>query len=686
MAAILDLSGTPGCPNCKPGTFQQGLLDDTPCCTPSGTPPDIALYNNLFPFFDTTGDLNFYLAGVGTRDTDTNTNVVNIIVPDFTGFSPAGVAVVDAYLYWNILAADAVTADTVIFDGNGPFTGLLVGWCNDTCWLAQNDGSNSDGATPPQCIFNRVYRYNVSAFVPITGGTFRVELPGISTLFPSIATNGSDTPAYPGCNGSQGFALLVTYTDGVTRRIIAYDGAALVTNPGHGFGGYGTYSVTIDPGNFNKNAVIANAAGDTQTEYSDSLKWNGSPFPGNGFGSYFNPNAGNLLFTGAGAGADQKEPVTAVSGYPTIKNCPNTATIDITAGVECLDWFLFVYAAEDDVCCVQDTNPVAPYDQMSLYQNIVANADFVLEGVGTRNIDMAGVGTTININVPGTTVIKAWVYWNVFADNTNLATFNKINFKGAGDVVGTFIGWGDNTCWSVCDPGDGSNTVCDTVGGYNEINKIKNRVYRLDVTAQVTTGMNPYTVKLPGAILDPGICTACPDGTTHYPGCAGTQGVALFVIYDDPIERNILLYDGCAVVIPDDFPPFTLQTPGPIVPSYSIGFDTIYYLNAKIALAVGDSQNNPAVDKLIFNHVDLQTIPNHFTPDSGALLSANTIDPVKAFPGPCCGKFGNTVTVSTTSDCLSWFLFAYSAEKCTPNLATNCSIATVQNNNQHFRS
>lgn len=680
MAEITDLSGTPGCPNCKPGTFQQGLLDDTPCCVPAGTPPDISLYNNLFAFLDVTGDINFYLTGVGTRDVDTNTSTVNIVLPDLTALSPAGTAIIDAYLYWNILAAHSVTADTAIFDGNGPLTGTLVGWCNDTCWLAQNDGSNQDGGPPPQCIFNRIYRYNVSAFVSITGGSYQVQLPGISTLFPSIATAASDTPAYPGCNGSQGIALLVTYQDGVNRRVITYDGAALVTNPGHGFDGYSTYTVGINPGYYNKNAVIANAAGDTQTQYSDTLKWNGNPFPVNGFGSYFNPNAGNLLFTGAGAGPDQKEPVTADSGFPTISNCNNFATIDITDGIECLDWFLFAYAAEENPCCVQADNPTEPYNQMSQFQNFVAEADFVLEGVGTRDIDMAATGANININVPGT-VIGAWVYWNVFADNTNLATFNKINFNGAGAVDGEFLGWGDNTCWSVCDPGDGSNTVC----AVEPIDKIKNRVYRLNVTAQVTTGMAAYSVKLPGAILNAGICTSCPD-TPHYPGCAGTQGVALIVVYEDPgNERNIIIYDGCSVVIPDGFTPFTEQTPGPTQSSYAIGFDTIFYLDAKIGLAVGDAQT-VFVDQLTFNHVNLQVIPNHFTPDNGNLLSANTIENVKAFPGPCCGKFGNTVTVSTTEDCLSWFVFAYSGKQCTPALATHCHTAIVSNNNQHFTS
>lgn len=678
MAAELPLSGTPGCPLCKPGTFQPGLMDVQTC--PTGTAPTPTLYNQLSSFIDLTGKNNFYLTGVGTRDTDTNSTTADIIVPDLTALGEPGVAIVQAWFYWNILASHATTANTATFDGNGPFTGQLAGWCNDTCWLPFDDGSHADGGTPPQNIFNRVYRSDVTAFVDITGGTYQITLPGISTQFPSTATAGSDDAAYPGCNGSQGAALFIIYSTPsatVNRRIITYDGAVLVTNPAAGFGGFGIYNVSIDPGYFNKNAMIATAVGDAQTEYSDSFQWNNIPFPGNGFGSYFNPNAGNLLFTGATAGIAEKESVTT-GGFTTIQNCPNTASINIEDGVECIDWFLFAYIGDDNTCCPVAANPLAPYDQLSSTINTFQEADFVLAGKGTRDIDMAGAGTSIFITIPGP-VIQAYLYWNVFADNTNILTLGQANFNGNGIMSGDFIGWGDNTCWTACDPGDESTTACSVVP------PIKNRVYRLDVTAFVT-GTNTYTVVLPATVLTaPPICTKCPN-TPHYPGCAGTQGVALFVIYGTPgTERHIILYDGCAVLIPDGFTPWTSQLPGPTMSSYTIGFNTLFNVNAKIALAVGDAQDT-FEDSLIWDNNQLPPIPNHFTPNVGNLLYVDTI-PVQAYTGPCCdGSPANRVTVRTPNDCLSWFLFAYSAEKCTPDKAIYCSQPTVSNNNQHFVS
>jgi len=674
-----------GCPLCKLGNLNFGNLESQTC--PIGTP--VGPYNQLSQFLDSTGTRNFWLTGVGTRDVDTNTTVTNITTPDFTAFSPAGTSISDAYIYWNILASTDVTADTIIFDGNGPFTGTLVGWCNDTCWKPFNDGSNTDGADPPQPIYNRVYRYNVSAFVSLTGGTYRVELPGISTNA-SVATASSDSAHYPGCNGSQGVALLILYEDGTTRRIIVHDGCVLLTSPSAGFGGVSTYDVTIDPGFFIQNAVIANACGDVQTEYSDSLKYNGTAFPTNGFGSYFNPNANggdvlqstNLLFTGAGAGPNAKESV-ILADFPTpaIANCPNTTQIDITSGVECLDWFLHVYAAEESVCCTDAPNPTGLYNQLNLFRSYLGEADSVLAGIGTRDTDMVTTGTGIMINIPGP-VIEAYLYWNVFVANTHpIATFETVEFDGVLST-GTYVGWGDNTCWCACDPGDESNTACNLSA------PIKNRVYRLDVgpsgTNQVT-GSNNYPVKLPTTVLSPlPLCTKCPD-TPHYPGCAGNQGVALFVIYGDPGNlRHILLYDGCAVVIPDVFTPYSLQTPG-TQQSYTIPVNSTFSTEAMISLAVGDAQSDFA-DNLLWNNQLLPPTPNHFTPNEGNLLYIDTL-PVKAYAGPCCGKPGNTVTVSTPDDCLSWFIFAYKAKKCcTPENTVQCAQPVVSNNNQHFVS
>lgn len=689
LTAVSDI----GCPLCKLGNLNFGNLAMMTC--PDGTP--VGPYNMLSQFFDADGTNNFWLTGVGTRDIDTNTTVIEITTPDFTAFIPAGTAIVSAYIYWNILTSADVTADTIKFDSAGPFTGLLIGWCNDTCWLPFNNGFNVDGGTAPQPIYNRVFRYSLPIAGPgsvaLTGGTYRVELPGISTNA-SVATAGSDSAHYPGCNGSQGVALLIIYEDGTTRKIVVHDGCVLLTNPGHGFGGYDTYPVVINPGFFIKNAVIANACGDTQTEYSDLLRYNGTPFlPVNGFGSYFNPNADggnvlqskNLLFTGARAGPNAKESVILADfATPAIANCPNTTQIDITSGVECLDWFLHVYAAEESPCCDDAPDPPGLYNQLNLFRSYIGDADTILTGIGTRDEDMSLFGTVVSSVIPGP-VIEAYLYWNVFADNTNVVALADVQFNGAGTVAGTYIGWGDNTCWCACDPGDESNTACTLSA------PIKNRVYRLNVgpsgTNQVTGTPGPvaYTVKLPNTVLSPlPLCTECPN-IPHYPGCAGTQGVALFVIYGDPgNERHILLYDGCAVVIPNGFTPYSLQTPG-TQESYTIPINSTYSTEAMISLAVGDAQDT-FLDRLLWNNQQLPPIPNHFTPNTGNLLYIDTL-PVKAYAGPCCGKPGNTVTVSTPDDCLSWFIFSYKAKKCCkPENVVQCGQPVVSNNNQHFVS
>jgi hypothetical protein len=280
-------------------------------------------------------------------------------------------------------------------------------------------------------------------------------------------------------------------------------------------------------------------------------------------------------------------------------------------------------------------------------------------------------------------VIEAYLYWNVIVANSYpFTTFEAVEFATVMGM-GTYIGWGDNTCWCACDPGDESNTACNLSA------PIKNRVYRLDVgpsgTNQVLGG-GPYSVKLPTTILHPlPICSECPD-TPHYPGCAGNQGVALFVIYGDPgNERHILLYDGCAVVIPTGFTPYTLQTPGPTMPSYSIGINSTYSTDAKISLAVGDAQTS-LLDNLLWNNQKLPPMPDHFTPNVNNLLYVDTL-PVKAYAGPCCGKPGNTVTVSTPDNCLSWFVFAYKALKCCkPENVVKCAQPTVSNNNRRFIS
>jgi len=686
MASSLALSSAIGCPACMLGRVSFGILSAAICT--GGTAPAAPLFNQMSQFFDVTGDINFYTTGIGTRDVDTNTTPTFIFVSDLTlpPYNATGATVLSAYLYWNILASHTVTADTIIFDGVGPLTGTLVGWCDDTCWAPFNNGFNTDSATPPTNIFNRVYRYSLPASgpgsIPLIGGTFQVELPGISTNA-SSATASSDSAHYPGCNGSQGVALLITFSDGTTRRIIAHDGAVLVTDPSSPFPSYSSYSIGINPGYFTKDAVIANAAGDAQTKYADNLLWNGVPFATNIDSSYFNPNAGNLLFVGAGAGVDGKESVTT-GGKTTLKNCPNVVTVD-TSGVECLDWFLFVYAAENNECCDAAPNPGAPYNQLNQFKNIIGEVSYKAKGTGTRDIDMATAGISASITYPGT-VVDAYIYWNVFASNSNLATFDKVDFNSfnvLGDT-GTLIGWGDNSCWTACDPGNGAPTTCET------IDPIKNRVYRLDIGPNglgYIFGGGPftynYTVKLPGAILNPDICTACPN-TPHFPGCAGTQGVLVVVIYENlGVKSNLIIYDGCAVVIPTGSP-YQTQLPGPTMPSYSVAFSTLYNVNANITAVVGDSQDT-LQDKFSWNGKNIPGIGGSYfnstlgVEPAGNLLSGKSED-VKA------GCYSNIATVSTTDDCLSWFFFAYIAQECTSAIAKYCGQPVIANNNRHFIS
>lgn len=185
-------------------------------CSP-GPPPPLLLFDTLSstPAITWTGPgIDFVLGGAGTRDFDTNTTPAEIKLT-----LPAGAIIQQAILYANILVEHPFAFPSLDFKVNGggytfPAT-TLIGWCNDTCWLANGNGTGNDGATTPQDIYNRVYTTDVTADV-IAGfvvglNTFFVRLPGVVTAVgpDSVAVLGSDAAHYPTCNGSQGVVLLI---------------------------------------------------------------------------------------------------------------------------------------------------------------------------------------------------------------------------------------------------------------------------------------------------------------------------------------------------------------------------------------------------------------------------------------------------------------------------------------------
>lgn len=648
--------------------FLAAYIGGKPCEPPCADAPDpTSPYDQLNFFNVLVGEYDIVGNGVGTRDINTNITPANI--PLTVPGKPF-----EAYLYWNVLGKKDLNASAAIFDGNN-IIGDEIGWCGDTCWLAKDDGTHTDGATTEQYIRNKVYKANVTSLVSQGSNTYSVSLPGIDKA-DCRATLASDQPFYPGCCGSQGIVLIVIYHicekdccglptgTGGRKKIVIWDGCKLVL-PAAAIplnGGTTSYTIDVDAtcAHVEKSKIIA-AMGDAQTGYSDSFTWNGSsPFPPNGFGSDINPNKGNLLFYGEAS-------VTAVD--------VNSAVLDCSSGTECLTWFLFVYVGNQNCCC-NGPNPCSPKDELTYWKGFLGDVDFTLGCVGFRDFDTNITPAMISVSVP-CPVKAAYLYWNTLGQrdwNPFVAIFNGARVEGCN------IGWCGNTCWWACPDGSGND-------GYLPCppQNIINRVYRADVTGLVS-GSGTYTLSIPTCHPHPGIAVFGSD-TPHYPGCHGGQGAVLLVIYECPErfpqpsccppnkrckckcknkerpckcqtvfkkQKQVLIFDGAVLIIP------VPQDDGG-TPTYSVPLTTYYNNNIKIATAAGDAQTLYG-DDFYWDGVEMpEGAPgSYFNPICGNLMHAKIEYPGGV--GECCTPKSHVATVALDEDdieCLCWFLFVY---------------------------
>ncbi|MGK4455790.1 hypothetical protein, partial [Klebsiella pneumoniae] len=86
------------------------------------------------------------------------------------------------------------------------------------------------------------------------------------------------------------------------------------------------------------------------------------------------------------------------------------------------------------------------------------------------------------------------------------------------------IGYCGNTCWSA-QPND---TLTD---GADTPQEIFNRIYKADVTSTVM-GNGDYCID--GLPYTPEPIAVNGANNAQYPGCAGSQGAALFIIWEWP--------------------------------------------------------------------------------------------------------------------------------------------------------
>ncbi len=651
--------------------------DQTDLCTcdpgPSLPPGNLTSFRNL------SGNVDYAIGGIGTRDIKIDTDPANFSV--YVGGAPT-----EAYLYWNVIVDNSIDADTAILNGNTKF-GTLIGKVGNTCWgPPQMDGSNP-------CIDcgirNEVYRADVTTIVQAAipnGGIFNaaVTIDNVGDPVQPVATQASDTPHYPGCNGSQGVVLLVIYDSPCGNKTLqVFDGAVLLTSPmSQGiYGGTDDYGLDFDVTTESGCARIALAVGDAQTQYADSFLWNGVPLPQNGFASYANPDVGNLLWLA-------EHQVQAQNGINTIRG---TTTFD------CLCWFLFVCETYPLSCTPTDCGPnechaLAPFDQLLFYNRMVGDIDFVLAGVGIRDFDTNIIPAVINIFVPGP-VIKAYLYWNTIGGGDNCP--DRAIFNG-NNVPGDIIGCCGNTCWSAYCTADNSDHGTETAN-----NNIMNKVWFQDVT-NLVPGSGSYTISIPD-VHPSGVIAFNASDTPDYPGCCGGQGIALLVIYQTEPQivtrprnqcvtvnghgtcvpnvnqmvteretREIMIWHGAKLLICNGCQPATIGGSN----EYAVNWKTKYTWKPKIATAVGDAQSMYK-DSFMWNGITLPPQPSYFNPYAGNLLHIKT----EYLPGHSaicdCGNNAkqNNVTAFTPDDCLCWFLFVYSgAQKCvTPIISASKS-------------
>lgn len=308
--------------------------------------------NTLTQFYREVIEGDFVVAGVGTRGLD-NGNI-NITLP-------AGSQVKDAWLYWNTLATEAVDASEISLNFE-PVTGEVIGVIGNTCWPCN---CNFPGCPPaPSTVYgcppepwvqlkNTIYRADVGPNgANIVNGNASESYTVTDIPFtPGMETcdTCSDQPKFPGCCGSQGACLFVTYEwnssgDGPSdpakrfREVTIYDGGVhLRPNDQTCYPGPWTqnYNLTHTT-DYNLFARIALAAGDAQSTYADSASFNDLSL-NQGDPSYFNPTAGLLMHVKT-HGYNGDGPMIQGSQHNYIKAETN---------VDCVSWFLYAFSGGD---------------------------------------------------------------------------------------------------------------------------------------------------------------------------------------------------------------------------------------------------------------------------------------------------------------------------------------------------
>jgi hypothetical protein len=355
-------------------------------------------------------------------------------------------------------------------------------------------------------------------------------------------------------------------------------------------------------------------------------------------------------------------------------------------------WWWFVECdlgpCDPSTCGSNSCHPEAPFDTMYLFDRMTGDIDFVLAGVGIRDINTNDTPAQINITVPGT-VLRAYLYWNTIGGGQQQAACPNTAIVNGNPFTGDIIGCTGNTCWSAfcrysgnaSDPGQ-------------EDQNILNKVWFADVKS-VVTGSGSYNIELPNVVPNDIVCTNASD-SPRYPGCTGGQGIALLVIYQTEPQVVTRPRQHCCVPVGNDM--VTERTTREIIvwhgarlltcpgggdcatpPSiggdneYTISWKTKYTWSPKIATAVGDAQSKLA-DSFYWNGVALPPSPSYFNPYAGNLLHVKTeYLPAHTAKCDCGGAQENTVRAFTPDDCLCWFLFVYSgAQKCiTPAITSS---------------
>lgn len=298
--------------------------------------------------------------------------------------------------------------------------------------------------------------------------------------------------------------------------------------------------------------------------------------------------------------------------------------------------------SSNDCCTCSSCAPIScsNVETLSLFKTQVYDGDFILTGIGTR--DTGGGDIHVTTIPDGATVKEAYLYWNTIEDDchdSSLILFQDI------PIVGVCKGYAANTCWSPCENSPGTAPY-----------ELHNHVYRATVTTYVT-GNGKYNVDaLPYSNGKPN-CEAA--NQPQYPGCAGSQGVALLIIYSygdcsGPNNncrcREISIYEG-AVMIASPGPPF------PGTSTETLVHNTNYYGNVRLGFGIGDVQEY--TDSATFNSKPINGSGpgNAFGHDEGNLLFAHAI-PVGL------GEPTNLISISSSNDCICWFLLAFSGNNC----------------------